>query len=186
VPVAKVYDAGKIVFNKKISKQKQKPKLLNEFEDKTALILVHPNKDPKIIDWYIENDYKGIVLVGTGLGHLPCGSGGLDKTFPTNKNWLPFVEKAVNNNIVVVMSSQCLFGRVNNKVYSNLRFVSKAGAEYLNSHDMLYSVLYIKLALALKRFKTKKEIIKYLETNIAGEISNKELVNSFDSSTNNL
>jgi glutamyl-tRNA(Gln) amidotransferase subunit D len=183
--VAKVYLDKEIEIYKKI-KVKDTPKLSNDFEDKTGLLLVYPNQDPKIIDWYIDNNYKGLVLVGTGLGHLPTGSGGEDKDFPQEKNWLPFIKKAVDKGIIVVMSSQCLFGRVNDKVYSNLRHVANQGVLYLNSHDMLYSVAYIKLAIALKRFKSKKEIISYLETNFSGEITEKEHPNDYDASLKNL
>jgi glutamyl-tRNA(Gln) amidotransferase subunit D len=185
-PVARVFEDGSIKILKDIKKPIDKPKLFNSFEDKTALVLVYPNQDPKIIDWYIENNYKGLVLVGTGLGHLPTGSGGDDKEFPKNKNWLPYLKKANDKGLIIIMCSQCLFGRVNNKVYSNLRFVSDAGVEYLNAHDMLYSVAYIKLAIALKKFSKKEDVIKYLETNISGEITKKELPKDFEDSLKTL
>lgn len=183
--VARVYE-DKIEIIKNIKTPKEKPKLFNNFEDKTGLLLVYPNQDPSIIDWYLENNYKGLVLVGTGLGHLPTGSGGNDKDFPKDKNWLPFIKKAVLKGMIIIMSSQCLFGRVNNKVYSNLRYVSDQGVLYLNSHDMLYFVAYIKLGVALKSFTKKEDVIKYLETNISGEITTKELPNDFKDSLKNL
>ncbi len=185
-PVAKIFEDKSIEIIKDVKKPLEKPKLFNNFEDKTGLLFVYPNQDPKILDWYLENNYKGLVLVGTGLGHLPTGSGGQDKEFPENKNWLPYLKKANDKGMIIVMSSQCLFGRVNNKVYSNLRYVSDAGVEYLNSHDMLYFVAYIKLAIALKRFTKKEEVIKYLETNVSGEITTKELPKDFEDSLKNL
>ncbi len=184
-PVASVF-SNKTIIHKKPIKPKQKPKLFLDFEDKTSILLIHPNQDPKIIEWYIDNNYKGLVIVGTGLGHLPTGSGGRDKDFPKDKNWLPYLKKAIDKGMIIIMCSQCLFGRVNNKVYSNLRYVSDAGVLYLNAHDMLYSVAYIKLAIALKRFNNKKDIITYLKTNISGEITEKELPKNFEDSLKDL
>jgi len=186
MPVARVYDSGKIEVYKKQKIPKEKPNLFTDFEDKTSVLFVHPNQDPSILDWYIENKYKGLVLVGTGLGHLPTGSGGQDKDFPANKNWLPFIKKANDRGIVLIMCSQSLFGRVNDKVYSNLRYVSKEGVLYLDSHDMLFSTAYVKLAIALKKFTTKEKVIDYIKTNVAGEITEKELPFSLDDSLQNL
>ncbi len=180
VPVAKVYKNGKIEYlvNKPIITKK--PKLNNTFENKVALIKVYPGSDPSIIDWYIDNKYKGLVLEGTGLGHIPTGLGGISKDLPEDKQWLPFVKKAVDKGIIVIMSSQCLFGRVNSKVYANLIYTENVGVEYLDNHDMLPEVTYIKLGVALSRFKTKKEVINYMKTSVAGEITEKETPNAYD------
>ena len=78
------------------------------------------------------------------------------------------------------MTTQCLFGRVNGNVYSNLRNITKAGVDYLDQHDMLPEVAYIKLGIALSRFKTKEEIIRYMSKNISGEITKKEVPADFD------
>jgi len=188
LPIAKVYLDGKIEYlqNKKdvydYYKNNLKPVLNNDFEEKTGVLQICPNSNPKIMDWYIQEGYKGLILEGTALGHIPTGSGGEDKTFPNQLNWLPYLEKANKKGIILIMTSQSLFGRVNNKVYSNLRSISKSGVEYLEQHDMLYSVAYIKLAIALKKFKTKEEIINFMKTNICGEISSKEIPNNFENS----
>jgi glutamyl-tRNA(Gln) amidotransferase subunit D len=187
IPIAKVYLDGRIEYLKNkeyicnINKNK-KPILNDDFEEKVAILQICPNSDPKILDWYIDQNYKGIILEGTALGHIPTGTGGEDKEFPKKLNWLPYIEKANKKGIILIMTSQSLFGRVNDKVYSNLRSIAKTGVEYLDQHDMLYSVAYIKLAIALKRFKSKDEIINFMKTNICGEISTKEIPKSFENS----
>jgi len=178
LPIAKIYFDGKIEYIiDKSELQKMldhQPILQNTFDDKVALIKVYPNSDPSIINWYIEKGFRGLVLEGTGLGHVPTGIGGTTQNLPPEKQWLPFIVDATKKGIIVVMTSQCLFGRVNGNVYANLRYASDAGAEYLDSHDMLPEVAYIKLGCALSRFKKKEEIINYLKTNVAGEITEKE------------
>ena len=186
-PIAKVYVNGKVEYLANKLKLQQslinkKPILRNSFEDKVAIIKVYPNSDPSIIDWYIEKGYKGLVLEGTGLGHVPTGIGGTSQNLPKDKQWLPFIEKAIKKGIIIIITSQCLFGRVNGKVYANLRYVAEAGAEYLDSHDMLPETTYIKLGVGLSIFKTKEEVINYMKTNISGEITEKENPELFDKS----
>jgi glutamyl-tRNA(Gln) amidotransferase subunit D len=184
-PIAKVYVTGKIEFIVDKLKLQQmldskKPILRNSFEDKVAIIKIYPNSDPSIIDWYIEKGYKGLVLEGTGLGHVPTGVGGTTQNLPPEKAWLPFIEKAIKKGIIIIITSQCLFGRVNSKVYANLRYLAEVGAEYLDSHDMLPETAYIKLGVGLSLFKTKEEVINYMKTNISGEITEKESPEFFD------
>ncbi len=184
-PIAKVYVDGKIEYLvDKIKLQgvlNTKDLILkNTFENKVAIIKVYPNSDPSIIDWYIQKEYKGLVLEGTGLGHVPTGIGGTSQDLPKEKQWLPFIDKAVKKGIIIIMSSQCLFGRVNGKVYANLRYAKDAGVEYLESHDMLPETTYIKLGCAIAKFKTREEIINYMKTDICGEITKKETPDCFD------
>ena len=184
-PIAKVYPNGNIEYQKDkrqlIVKPRTEPKLDLSFSDKVAIVKAYPNSDPKIIEWYIKKGYKGLIIEGTGLGHCPTGMGGKDKSFDKKKSWVSYIKKATEKGIIVVITTQCLFGRVNGNVYANLRYVQEAGGCYLDQHDMLPEVAYIKLSVALERFKTREEIIKYLEKNISGEISKKEIPESFDS-----
>ena len=183
-PIAKVYQDGKIDYLKDkrqlIVKPRIQPKLNLSFSDSVAIVKAYPNSDPKIIEWYIKKGYKGLIIEGTGLGHCPTGMGGNDKSFDKKKSWVPYIKKATEKGMIVVITTQCLFGRVNGNVYANLRYVQEAGGCYLDQHDMLPEVAYIKLSIALERFKTREEIIKYLEKNISGEISKKEIPESFD------
>jgi glutamyl-tRNA(Gln) amidotransferase subunit D len=179
--LCKVFQDGKIEYiSEKNVFNFKKPTLNTDFEEKVALIKIYPNSDPAIVDWYLEKGYKGLVIEGTGLGHVPTAEDSKEK-LEERYRWLPFLKKAVSKGLIVIMTSQCLFGRVNSKVYSNLRYVSDIGVEYLDNHDMLPEVCLIKLGIALKKFKKKEEIIKYMSDNISGEITTKEIVSFYDS-----
>jgi len=186
-PIAKVYVNGKVEYlveehmlQPALTYILEPPILKNSFENKVAILKVYPNSDPSVIDWYIEKGYKGLVLEGTGLGHVPTGIGGTSQDLPKDKQWLPFIEKAVKKGIIIIMSSQCLFGRVNGKVYANLRYATEAGVDYLEGHDMLPETTYIKLGCALSRFTNKEEIINYMKTDVSGEITKKEIPDVYD------
>ncbi len=182
-PLARVYFSGKIEFLKDRKKyemlSKEKPKLDISFSDTVAILKAYPNFNPEVIDWYISKGYKGLIIEGTGLGHVPTNDE-TNKLADKTKDWLPYLEKATKKGIIVIMTTQCLFGRVNGNVYSNLRNITKSGVEYLEQHDMLPEVVCIKLGIALARFKTKEDILKYMSKNISGEITKKEVPFDFD------
>ena len=68
-------------------------------ENKVALIKSVPGMESDIFDFYIDNQYKGIVIESLGRGNLPPAM-------------LPGIQKAINSNIPIVMVSRCPTGRV--------------------------------------------------------------------------
>lgn len=163
-PLAKIYPNGKIEkLSTIIQKRTNKNiiKLKTELEEKVALIKIYPGISPDIIDFYIDKKFRGIVLEGTGLGHVP--------TIFQEKSLLFNIEKAMNLGMTIAMTSQCFYGRVNPYVYSNLRKLSSKGVIYCE--DMLPETAYIKLMWVLGQTKVNEEIRKMMLKNFAGEIS---------------
>ncbi len=166
IPLAKIWPSGKIeILNEKLNKrdESKKVKVDAKFEEKVALIKAYPNSDPGIIDWFLEKNYKGIVIEGTGLGHVP--------TFPLKKkrSWIPHIKKAIKNDVIIVMTSQTLYGRTHPYVYRNLRVLSKLGVIF--AEDMLPEVAYVKLGWLLGHKYEKGKIKELMLTNFAAEIS---------------
>ena len=135
-------------YNKSVSSVKEPPTAETSFEGKVALVKSYPNSDPGIIDYYAGKGYRGIVIEGTGLGHFPAS------TKHEELLWLNHVSDAVKKGIIVCMASQCLYGRVNDNVYRNLRLISGAGVIYCD--DMLPETAYVKLGWLLGNFGTKE------------------------------
>ena len=131
-----------------------------EFDDKVALIKFHPGINPAIIDWYVENKYKGIILEGTGLGHV--GSYCFDA-----------IKNAIEHDMVVAMTSQCIWGRINMNVYDQGRDLLALGVIPLE--DMLAETATVKLMWIFAQTKGAEEAKKLLKTNIANEISPRTL-----------
>jgi glutamyl-tRNA(Gln) amidotransferase subunit D len=127
-----------------------------EFDDKVALIKFHPGMNPAIIDWHVENKYKGLILEGTGLGHV--GSYCFDA-----------IKNAIEHNIVVAMTSQCIWGRINMNVYDQGRDLLALGVIPLE--DMLAETALVKLMWILGQTNNIEQAKTMLKTNIAGEIS---------------
>ncbi len=126
------------------------------FEDKVALVKFHPGLNPKIIEWYVHEGYKGIIIEGSGLGHV-------------GKYCLPPIREAIESNVVVAMTSQCIWGRVNMKVYDSGRDLLEIGVIPLE--DMLPETALAKLMWIFGQTKNVEEAKKLLLTNIAYEIS---------------
>ena len=170
-PLLKVYPNGKIEeINKNIRRRSDnEPILYDKIEERVAMVYSYPGINREIIDFFIDKGYRGIVLVGTGLGHFPV-------TFKEN-SVLDALIRAYEEKIVTVMTSQTLYGRVHPYVYTNLRKLSiKAKVVYLE--DMLPEVAYTKLMWALGNFDFE-EARKIMLKNIAGEISSRSLYTYF-------
>lgn len=140
------------------------------YEPKVALIKCHPNADPAIIDFYVENDYRGLIIEGTGLGHLP-GS-----VAHPSLSWLDAIKKAVGKGLVVGITSQCIYGRVSPHTYSRGRQISGLGTVYCE--DMTPETAFVKLGWLLGNHKSV-EAKKLLNCDIAGEIKQRSGTDEF-------
>ncbi len=162
-PIAKITEDGKIEYVSEYRRpSSEKIELRAGYEPKVALIKFYPNSDPSIVDYYASLGYKGAIIEGTGLGHVAVAP--RDPKFA----WLDHIKKAVDNGMIIGVTSQCLYGRVSSTVYRNLRLLSNAGA--IHCEDMLPEVALVKLGFLLGNYK-KEEAEKLLNVNLVGEIT---------------
>lgn len=161
LPLAKI-KKGKLKLTDKNSKYKKRNNsavhLHDELEEKVAFIKSYPGIGADIINYHIDKGFKGIVLEGTGLGHCP-------------ENLLPTLERAKDEDITIIMTSQCFYGLVNMNVYSTGRKIISAGV--ISANDMLPETAYVKLVWALGQTDNIEEVKKIIQTNISGEIGEK-------------
>ncbi|MDD4749853.1 MAG: asparaginase domain-containing protein, partial [Methanosarcinaceae archaeon] len=129
-------------------------------ETKCALVKFTPGAEPAILDSYIKAGYRGIVIEGTGLGHV-------------STKWIPSIKKATDAQIPVVITSQCLSGRVCDRVYDTGRDILKAGA--IEGGDALPEITLVKMMWILGQTNNFKEARKLLGTDLKGEITNRTL-----------
>lgn len=116
-------------------------------------------------EFSIYKKFDALILEGTGLGHFPITK--FDDN--TKNNALIFENlKELSKKLVLVMTSQTIFGTVNLNVYSPARKLKDLGVLGHNC-SMSPETAYIKLAWLLSNFK-KDEIKKLYEKDFAGEI----------------
>jgi len=160
-PFAKIYPDKIERISEWNLRNKNKIKLDAKFEEKVALVKVFPGQDPKILDYYMKNKYKGIVLEITGLGHVPAKG--------AKKSWLKKLKEIQKKGIVVCAAAQTTYGRLDPLVYSNGRELLKAGIIFLE--DMLAETALVKLGWVLghKNWNAKEKMLE----NIAGELNDR-------------
>ncbi|MBU3907294.1 MAG: Glu-tRNA(Gln) amidotransferase subunit GatD [Nanoarchaeota archaeon] len=154
-PFAKISPGyiAKISDYKTRSQVKGKVKLDDKFEEKIALVKFYPGMNPSILDYYIKNKYKGLVIEVSGLGHLAIGK-------EARYNLLPKIKEAISKGIIVCAAPQTIYGRLDPLVYSPGRELLNAGIIFLE--DMLAETALIKLGWVLghKEWAKSKEIVK--------------------------
>ena len=163
-PIAKI-TPSKVEFISKYNKSsKAKPELDVQFSDKVALIKYYPGLDASILDYYALK-CKGIVIEGTGLGHIALEEG---------SNWLSALKKHIKSGLVVCMTTQTVNGRVDPWVYSTGRDLMDAGVIFLE--DMLAETAFVKLGFVLGHYGWKGKVKEKMLENFANEF-NERLMN---------
>ena len=127
-----------------------------QFSEAVVLVKFHPGLDPAVIDWHVERGCKGILLEGSGLGHV-------------SKYCFDPIRHAVKRGVVVALASQCIWGRVNMNVYDTGRDLLNLGVIPLD--DMFPETGLVKLIWVLGQTSNPDEAKKLLKTNVAGEFS---------------
>jgi len=161
-PLARMEDdtISLLIKNYRKRDSARKLKLKPTFEKKVALVKFHPDLNPEIIDCYVEKGYRGIILEGTGLGHV-------------GNYCLSAIQRAVEKDVIVGMTSQCIWGRLNMNVYDQGRDLLAVGVVSLD--DMLPETAFVKLRWALGQTTKTEEAKLLLTKNVANELSPRTL-----------
>ncbi|HSV41793.1 MAG TPA: asparaginase domain-containing protein, partial [Methanomassiliicoccales archaeon] len=155
-PIARVDFEGNIEMLAKVGPRGQGALELKDTMDRSVLLLqFYPGMDHEGMGRLIQQ-YKGVVIAGSGLGHV-------------SSQMIPELAKAVEQGIVVVMTSQCLFGRVNLNVYATGRDIINAGV--IPAEDMLPETTLVKLMWALGQSADRAEVVRLMAADICGEMS---------------
>lgn len=150
-PIGIVSD--KIEWKRKYKSTSEKTTIKAGFDDNIGMVWSHPGLS--VQDWEsIVNGKNGVVIAGTGLGHI-------------NSELLDVIGKTTKN-IPVTMSSQCLSGSTNLNVYRNGRKLLENGV--VETYDMLPETALVKMMWLSKHHPDK--INEMMGKNLVGEISN--------------
>jgi len=153
-----------IIDNYNKRRTDKRVKIYPYFEEKVSLIYYYPNMQPDIIDSLVDNGYRGIVIAGTGLGHV-------------NKPLYPAIERAINKGVAIYMTVQTLWGYVHMFVYDTGRDLMSKGI--VPAENMLPEVAYIKLGWSLGQTEDMDKVKELMLTPIAGEITEREPYNGY-------
>ena len=135
-----------------------------KFEDKVALVKFYPGQTPDILDYYVKNKYKGIVIEMLGLGQIAT-------TTESKIGWTKKLKEVIDKGIVVCAAAQTVYGRLDPLVYSTGRELMKTGVLYLQ--DMLSETAYVKLGWVLGHPEWKKSVKEKMLENISNELNDR-------------
>jgi glutamyl-tRNA(Gln) amidotransferase subunit D len=127
--------------------------LHDDLESNVDLLKFAPGMNERIVETAAA-DAEGLVIEGTGLGHV-------------NTDLIPTLAEAIDDDTPVVMTSQCIDGRVCDRVYDTGRDLLDAGV--IEGEDMLPATATVKLMWTLAN--RPDAVASTMRTPIAGELT---------------
>ena len=134
------------------------------FEDRVTMIYFYPHMHPDTIDSLVDLGYKGIIIIGTGLGHV-------------NKELYPAIQRATDKGVAIYMTLQTLWGYVHMFVYETGRELMSMGVIPLD--NMLPEAAFIKLGWALGQTNDLEKVKEIMLNPINEEITSREPYNGY-------
>jgi glutamyl-tRNA(Gln) amidotransferase subunit D len=141
-----------------VTRGSREPALREKMESRCGLVSFHPGMDPSVLEAY--RGYRGLVMAGTGLGHV-------------STPWVKGLAGLVRDGTSVVMASQCLHGRVCDRVYDTGRDLLAAGV--MEGEDMLPEVALVKLMWVLGQTGEPARVRALMAGDLHGEIRRRSL-----------
>ena len=126
------------------------------YNDRVTILYYYPGMTPDIVDALVDNGYRGIVVAGTGLGHV-------------NQPVRPALQRAIERGVHVVMTVQTLWGYAQMYVYDNGRDILEAGVIPLD--NMLPETALMKLGWVLGQTDDPAEVSRLMRHVVNHEIT---------------
>jgi len=166
IPLAKVHRGGFSYLREDYKKRRDDRNVsINAvFEERVGIVYYYPNMMPDMIDSMVQNGYRGIVIAGTGLGHV-------------NKPLYPALKRARDAGVAVYMTVQTLWGYVQMYVYETGREMMGMGV--IPAANMLPEAAYMKLGWALGQTDDLEKVKNIMLTPVNGEITDREPYNGY-------
>lgn len=139
-------------------------KLNTAFEEKVTILYYYPNMHPDVVDAVVDKGYRGIVIAGTGLGHV-------------NKPLYPAIKRAVERGVHVYMTAQTLWGYVQMYVYETGREIMELGV--VPAANMLPETAFVKLCWALGQSDDPEQVKRIMLTPVCDETTAREPYNGY-------
>ena len=165
-PVAMVTRKGVTPIKKKYNPRRKDRQVIIKpyYDERVTMLYYYPGMHPDILNGIIDMGYKGIIFVGTGLGHV-------------NKELYPAIERAHKLGIHMFMTVQTIWGYVHMFVYDTGRDMMAKGI--IPAGNMLPETAYFKLSWVLGQTDDPEEVKRLMLTPINDEITEREPYNGY-------
>ncbi len=150
------YDSEEVLFTREYQRRGDVDLALDaDLASDVELVKFTPGMDPAALDYLA--DKSGVVIEGTGLGHV-------------HTDLIPHIESLVEDDTVVAMTSQCIEGRVCDRVYDTGRDLLDAGV--VEAGDTLPGTAKVKLMWAVANLDDPAAA---MERSLAGELQERSV-----------
>ncbi len=139
-------------------------RILPYFSDEVTMLYYYPGMKPDTLDALVNAGYRGIIIVGTGLGHV-------------NKELYPAIERAHAKGVHMFMTLQTIWGYVHMFVYDTGRDMMAKGI--IPTGNMLPEVAWVKLSWILGQTDDPDEVKRLMLTPVNDEITQREPYNGY-------
>ncbi len=134
------------------------------YDDRVTILYYYPGMSPDLVEAIVEKGYRGVVVAGTGLGHV-------------NKPLYPALKRAIQQGVHVVMTVQTLWGYAQMYVYDTGRDLLDIGVVPLD--NMLPETALMKLGWVLGHTGDHGEVLRMMRQSINHEITPREPHNGY-------
>ncbi len=166
VPIGRVTRQGVTPIHKNYNKRRndRNVNIFPYFSDEVSMLYYYPGMKPDVMEAMIDAGYRGIIIVGTGLGHV-------------NKELYPAIVKAKEKGVHVYMTLQTIWGYVHMFVYDTGRDMMAKGV--IPAGNMLPEVAWVKLSWILGQTDDPVKVRQMMMTPINDEITLREPYNGY-------
>ena len=133
-------------------------------EEKIGLLKIHINIFASEFKSF--RGFKGLVIEGTGLGHMPLDV--IDRYTKEHSKIRKSLQDLIKSGTIIVMTTTCLFGKVNMNVYS--KGIDLLNIGVISGEDMLSETALVKLSWLLGNYN-KERAKELIRKNLRGEIN---------------
>jgi glutamyl-tRNA(Gln) amidotransferase subunit D len=134
------------------------------YDDRVTILYYYPGMKPDLVDALVEKGYRGIVIAGTGLGHV-------------NRPLFPALKRAIDQGVHVVMTVQTLWGFAQMYVYDTGRDLLDIGVVPLD--NMLPETALMKLGWVLGHTHAHDEVMAMMRNPVSHETTEREPHNGY-------
>ncbi len=148
----------------KMRRKDKNVKINTAYDDRVTILYYYPGMNPDLVDAIVDKGYHGIVIAGTGLGHV-------------NSVLNPALKRAIGKGVAVVMTVQTLWGYVHMNVYDTGRYLLDLGV--IPCENMIPEAAYMKLCWTLGQTRDLTKVREMMLKPVAREITEREPHNGY-------
>lgn len=135
-------------------------KVTTNFSDQVFLLKIYPNLNPNFLNQINFGDNRALIIEAFGSGNFPVHN---------DQSLLPFFKKCLQNNILLIITSQAAYDAVELNNYESGRKALKLGA--LSAKDMTTEATLTKIMYLLAEHDDNKTVAKQFNRNLVGEMT---------------